>query len=86
MVPVTAASVFDFALQLLLPVALVRLLPPAAFADYRLAWLATGTAMAIAPLALPRSLFYFLPRLCARQQYTYVCNTVLVLLASGARN
>jgi O-antigen/teichoic acid export membrane protein len=80
----TAASMLDFALQLLLPVALVRLLPASAFADYRLAWLAIGTAMAVAPLALPRSLFYFLPRTPAAQRPAYVHNTVLLLLASGA--
>ena len=80
----TAASMLDFSLQLLLPVALVRLLPASAFADYRLAWLAIGTAMAVAPLALPRSLFYFLPRTAAAQRPAYVHNTVLLLLASGA--
>lgn len=80
----TAAGVFDFSLQLLLPVVLVRLLPASAFADYRLAWLAIGTAMAVAPLALPRSLFYFLPRTVPAQQPAYVHNTVLLLLASGA--
>ena len=83
-ISLTAAGMFDFALQLLLPVLLVRLLPASAFADYRLAWLAIGTAMAIAPLALPRSLFYFLPRTVPAQQVAYVHNTVLLLLASGA--
>ena len=82
-ITLTAAGMFDFALQLLLPVALVRLLPPSAFADYRLAWLAIGTAMAVAPLALPRSLFYFLPRSEPAQQAAYVHNTVLLLLLSG---
>jgi O-antigen/teichoic acid export membrane protein len=80
----TAAAALDFALQLLLPVALVRLLPAGAFADYRLAWLAIGAAMAVAPLALPRSLFYLLPRSAPAQQGAYVHNTVLLLLAAGA--
>ncbi len=82
-VTLTAASMLDFALQLLLPVALVRLLPAPAFADYRLAWLAIGTAMAVAPLALPRSLFYFLPRTAEQQRPAFVHNTLLMLLASG---
>ncbi len=80
----TAAGMFDFALQLLLPVALVRLLPAPAFADYRLAWLAIGAAMALAPLGLPRSLFYFLPRAGAAERAVHVRNTMLLLLLSGA--
>ena len=83
-ISLTAAGMLDFALQLLLPVVLVRLLPASAFADYRLAWLAIGTAMALAPLALPRSLFYFLPRSTSAQRPAYVHNTVLLLLATGA--
>ncbi len=83
-VTLTAANVLDFGLQFLLPVALVRLLPPALFADYRLAWLAIGTAMAIAPVALARSLFYFLPRTPAPQRSAFVHQSLLLLLASGA--
>lgn len=79
----TAANMLDFALQFMLPIALVRLLPAAAFADYRLAWLAIGTAMAIAPFALPRSLFYFLPRSSEGQRASYVHQTLLALLVSG---
>ena len=80
----SAAAMLDFALQLLLPVALVRLLPASAFADVRLAWLAIGAAMAVAPLALPRSLVYLLPRCTPAQQGAHVRNTLLVLLATGA--
>lgn len=80
----TAANMLDFGLQFLLPVLLVRLLPSAAFADYRLVWLAIGTAMAVAPFALPRSLFYFLPRLAPGARAVYVRRTLLLLLASGA--
>lgn len=80
----TAANLLDFCLQFLLPVALVRLLPPAAFADYRLAWLAIGAAMAIAPFALPRSLFYFLPRTEEGARPAYVHQSLVLLLLSGA--
>lgn len=83
-ITLTAANMLDFGLQLLLPVALVRLLPAAGFADYRLAWLAIAAAMAVAPFALPRSLFYFLPRTPPDQRPVYVRNTLLLLLASGA--
>ncbi len=82
-VTLTAANMLDFGLQFLLPIALVRLLPTAAFADYRLAWLAIGTAMAVAPFALPRSLFYFLPRTSGAERAGYVHQTFLLLLASG---
>ena len=79
-----AAGTLDFALQFLLPMALVRLLPPSAFSDYRLAWLAIGTAMAVAPFALPRSLLYFLPRSAPGARATYVHQSLLLLLAAGA--
>ncbi|CUI08228.1 Lipopolysaccharide biosynthesis protein WzxC [Janthinobacterium sp. CG23_2] len=83
-VSLTAANMLDFGLQFLLPIALVRLLPTSAFADYRLAWLAIATAMAVAPFALPRSLFYFLPRTEQGARAPYVHQTLLMLLFSGA--
>jgi O-antigen/teichoic acid export membrane protein len=82
-VTLTAANMLDFGLQFLLPIALVRLLPTSAFADYRLAWLAIATAMAVAPFALPRSLFYFLPRATADEQPAYVQQTFFLLLGTG---
>lgn len=82
-ITLTAANMLDFGLQFLLPIALVRLLPASAFADYRLAWLAIGTAMAIAPFALPRSLFYFLPRSGEGERAAYVHQTLLALLLTG---
>ncbi|NHZ36401.1 lipopolysaccharide biosynthesis protein [Massilia rubra] len=83
-ITLTAANMLDFGLQFLMPIALVRLLPTSAFADYRLAWLAIGTAMAIAPFALPRSLFYFLPRHEGQARAPYVHQTLLMLLLTGA--
>src|SRR5262249_56245109 len=56
------AKAFDFAVQFLLPVVLVRFLDADAFGQYRLLWLAVGTVMAVATLDLPASLYYFLPR------------------------
>ena len=76
-----AAGTLDFALPFLLPVALVRLLPSSAFADYRLAWLAIGTALA--PFTLPRSLLYFLPRGAPGARAAYVKQSLL-LLGAGA--
>src|SRR5258705_11736041 len=56
------ANAFDYAIQFLVPVVLVRCLDAADFGDYRLLWLAVGTVMAVATLAMPGSLYYFLPR------------------------
>ncbi len=80
----SAANTLDFALQFLLPIALVRLLPTSAFADYRLAWLAIGTALALAPFGLPRSLLYFVPRTEGRARAAYVHQSLLLLLCTGA--
>ncbi|MES2901042.1 MAG: hypothetical protein V4723_15035 [Pseudomonadota bacterium] len=82
-ITLTAANMLDFGLQFLLPVVLVRLLPASAFADYRLAWLAIGTAMALAPFALPRSLFYFVPRSEDGTRAAYVHQTLVLMLLSG---
>ena len=57
-----AANAFDYAFQFLLPVVLVRCLDTVAFGQYRLLWLAVGTVMAIVTMAMPGSLYYFLPR------------------------
>ena len=73
----------EFGLQFMLPILLVRWLDAAAFADYRLAWLAIGTAMAVAPFALPRSLFYFLPRMPLAERSPYVHQAFFLLVASG---
>jgi O-antigen/teichoic acid export membrane protein len=75
---------FDYAIALLLPIALVRYLDPQAFGQYRLLWLVVGTVMAVATLAMPASLFYFLPRSdSAATRRLYVNQTLFYLAASG---
>lgn len=78
-----AVKAFDHALQFLLPVVLVRCLDTATFGEYRLLWLALGTVMAFAPLNMPGSLFFFVPRSEPRRRRRYVHNTMLFLLAAG---
>jgi len=79
-----AASGFDYAIQLLLPIVLVRCLDPEAFGQYRLLWLVVGTVMAIATLAMPASLFYFVPRAdSAAARRLYINQTLLYLTAAG---
>jgi len=78
-----AAYVFDYAVQFLLPVVLVRCLSTADFGHYRLLWLTVGTVMAFAPLQMPGSLYYFLPRAEGPNRRLYINQTILFLAAAG---
>jgi O-antigen/teichoic acid export membrane protein len=77
------AKAFDFAIQFLLPVVLVRFLDAEAFGQYRLLWLAVGTVMAIATLDMPASLYYFLPRSDGAAKRLYINQTLLFLALTG---
>jgi len=77
------ANAFDYAMQFLLPVVLVRCLDAATFGEYRLLWLAVATVMAIAPLGIPQGLYFFLPRASAPERRLYVHNA-MVWLACAA--
>src|SRR5258707_7547465 len=76
------ANAFDYALQFLLPVVLVRCLEPEDFGQYRMLWLAVGTAMAVMTQAMGRSLFYYLPRSHAPRPRPYIHQTLCVVAAS----
>ena len=77
------ANAFDYAMQFLLPVVLARCLDPVAFGQYRLMWLAVMTIMAVAPLAMPHSLYYFLPRSGVAAKRLYVHQTLFYLVCAG---
>jgi O-antigen/teichoic acid export membrane protein len=77
------ANAFDYAIQFLVPVVLVRCLDAADFGEYRLLWLAVGTVMSLATLAMPGSLYYFLPRSDAATKRLYINQTLLFLATSG---
>ena len=77
------AKSFDYAMQFLLPVVLARCLDSVTFGEYRLVWLAVGTVMLLAPLNMPQSLYYFLPRLDARRRRLYINQALLFLGISG---
>lgn len=77
------SKAFEMATQFLLPVVLARSLDAATFGEYRLLWLAIGTVMALAPLHMPSSLFYFLPRSPGPRKRLYVHQTLLFLAAGG---
>jgi O-antigen/teichoic acid export membrane protein len=78
-----AANAFDFAIQFLLPVVLARCLDTAAFGEYRLLWLVAGTVVAVATLAMPASLYYYLPRSDATAKRLYVNQTLIFLVLAG---
>lgn len=78
-----AANATEFAIQFLLPVVLVRCLDPAAFGEYRLLWLVAGTVLAVATLAMPHSLYYFLPRSDAVAKRLYINQTLVFLVVAG---
>ncbi|MEO8716791.1 MAG: oligosaccharide flippase family protein [Burkholderiales bacterium] len=78
-----AANAFDFAVQFLLPVVLARCLDTAAFGEYRLVWLVAGTVLAVATLAMPASLYYYLPRSDAAAKRLYINQTLIFLVGAG---
>ena len=78
-----AANALDYAFQFLLPVVLVRCLDTAAFGQYRLLWLAVGTVMAVVTMAMPGSLYYFLPRSEGATKRLYIKQALVFLAACG---
>jgi O-antigen/teichoic acid export membrane protein len=78
-----AANAFDYALQFLVPVVLVRFLDTAAFGQYRLLGLAVGTVMAVVTMAVPGSLYYFLPRSEGATKRLYINQALLFLAGAG---
>jgi O-antigen/teichoic acid export membrane protein len=78
-----AANALEYALQFLLPVVLVRCLDSGAFGQYRLLWLAAGTAMAVVTMAMPGSLYYFLPRSEGADKRLYINQAFVFLAAAG---
>ena len=78
------ANALDAALRFFVPVALVRLLSVNQFGDYRLLWLAAASAMLIAPLGMPRSLQYFLPRHDALKRQVFIDQTFMFMLLTSS--
>jgi O-antigen/teichoic acid export membrane protein len=78
-----AAKAFDYGLQFLLPVVLTRALDAEAFGEYRLLWLVAATVMAVITLAVPGSLFYFLPRSNSAEKRLYINQTAVFLTVAA---
>lgn len=77
------ANAVDQAFQFVMPIVLTRFLDAEGFAAYRMFWLATATVTAFASLALPQSLYYFLPRRDPDGKRVVLSNTLTALVASG---
>lgn len=78
-----AANAFEFALQFLLPVVLVRCLDTEAFGQYRLLWLVVATIVGLGALDMPASLYYFLPRSGTDAKRLYINQTLAFLAFAG---
>src|SRR5260221_4459406 len=77
------ANAFDYALQFLLPVVLVRCLDTDGFGQSRLLWIGAGTAMALVTQGMAGRLYYFLPRSDAAARRLYINQTLTFLAAAG---
>jgi O-antigen/teichoic acid export membrane protein len=78
-----AVKMFDHAIQLLLPIVLVRCLDTATFGEYRLLWLAVGTIMTFATLNMCGTLYYFVPRSEPRRKRLHIHQVMLYLAVAG---
>jgi O-antigen/teichoic acid export membrane protein len=77
------ANAVDYALQFMLPMVLTRTLDPHAFGEYRLLWLAVSTLMLVAPMCMPASLYFFLPRSDRPTQRLYINQTLIFMVGAG---
>jgi O-antigen/teichoic acid export membrane protein len=84
MISLGMANGLSAALHFLVPIALVRLLSVDEFGDYRLLWLAASSAMIFAPLGMPRSLQYFLPRNNEADGRAFIDQTFLFMLVTAS--
>lgn len=76
-------SMLDMLIQVILPMILVRALTGMDFGEYRLLWLLVATAVAVLPMAVPNSLFYFLPRSGAALRSAYLVQAALFMIGAA---
>src|SRR6185436_5743235 len=79
-----AANAVDYGLQFILPIVLARALDVESFGHYRLFWLAVMTATTLVSIAMPQSLYFFLPRSEPAQKRLYINQTLVFLVGAGA--
>ncbi|MFT4101490.1 MAG: oligosaccharide flippase family protein [Burkholderiaceae bacterium] len=78
-----AVNALDMALQAALPMLLVRLLVDEDFGVYRTLWLMVTTALSLLSMAMPTSLFYFLPRSTGAERSAYLLQGALTMAGSA---
>ena len=78
-----AAQAVEIALQVVLPVLLVRHLAVDAFANYRLVWLIANTAATVLPFAVPNVLSLLLPPATAVDRRAHVALTLVFVGCCG---
>jgi O-antigen/teichoic acid export membrane protein len=78
------ASAFEYGVQMLVPVFLVRTLSHEDFASYRFMWLLAGTLTTVLLLGFPASLYYFIPRASRDEQFGFVAQTAAFSAALAA--
>lgn len=83
MLSLGAVNAIDMALQILLPMLLVRLLSDVDFGQYRALWLVAGTAVGVLAMGVPASLFYFAPRLATTAAASFVRQAGLYMALAG---
>lgn len=78
------AVIFERLVQFVIPLVLVRVFDVDEFGHYKLFWLLVNTAILFAPLGMPSSLMFFLPRSEDVKCKALVLQTALVLLVTGS--
>jgi len=71
------------AMRFVLPMLLVRTLAGETYAAYRLVWLVVMSAEIIAPMGLPRSLLFFVPKTKGHMLRRYVFQSLMLITALG---
>lgn len=81
-----AANFISYALQMAVPLVLVRVFSAEDFAAYRMIWLVEATVMAFATFGVPQSLSFFLPRhsdSSVRREYVGAALSISLVAATG---
>ena len=76
----TGAAIVKSLVQLITPIALVRMLSQTEFGEFRVFWLIANTATLILPLGMARSLLYFMPKSTEEERGRYISQTSVFFL------
>lgn len=79
----SVVNTLEMAIQVVLPMVLVRLLADADFGLYRTLWLIAISCSGILAMGMPGSLYYFLPRSEKHQSSIFVFQAAIYMLLAG---